>query len=76
MSATDYLTDYPPRDLTGYGRFPPNPNWPNGAKVAINFVINYEEGGENSLDNGDRQAESNLQETGPVSTSCPTCLMS
>lgn len=63
---TNQLTDYPPRDLAGYGRFPPNPNWPNGAKVAVNFVINYEEGGENSLDNGDLQAESNLQETGPV----------
>jgi hypothetical protein len=66
MTDTISLTDYPPRDLAGYGRFPPNPNWPNGAKIAVNFVINYEEGGENSLDNGDAQAESNLQETGPV----------
>ena len=69
MTSTDTvsLTNFPPRDLTGYGRFPPNPKWPNGAKIAVNFVINYEEGGENSLDNGDAQAESNLQETGPVS---------
>ncbi|KAF8972563.1 chitin deacetylase [Flammula alnicola] len=65
MSAPISLTNYPPRDFAGYGRFPPNPKWPNGAKIAVNFVINYEEGGENSLDNGDAQAESNLQETGP-----------
>lgn len=32
-----------PRNLTGYGRHPPNPQWPNGAKIAVSFVINYEE---------------------------------
>ena len=32
------------RDFVGYGRNPPDPRWPNGAHVAINFVINYEEG--------------------------------
>jgi allantoinase len=36
----------PPRDLVGYGRVPPTFNLPNGAKIAVNFVINYEEGGE------------------------------
>ncbi|KAF8168452.1 hypothetical protein B0H34DRAFT_59488 [Crassisporium funariophilum] len=65
MTSSVSLTNYPPRDFAGYGRHPPNPNWPNGAKIAVNFVINYEEGGENTLDNGDAQAEANLQETGP-----------
>lgn len=60
------LTNFAPRDFRGYGRNPPNPNWPNGAKIAVNFVINYEEGGENTLDNGDAQAEAMLQEVGPV----------
>lgn len=32
-----------PRDLVGYGRHPPNAEWPNGAKIAVSFVINYEE---------------------------------
>jgi hypothetical protein len=32
-----------PRDLIGYGRHPPNAQWPNGAKIAVSFVINYEE---------------------------------
>lgn len=32
-----------PRDLKGYGRHPPNPQWPGGAKIAVSFVINYEE---------------------------------
>lgn len=32
-----------PRDLVGYGRHPPNAQWPNGAKIAVSFVINYEE---------------------------------
>ena len=37
------------RDLKGYGRTPPNPNWPGGARVAVSFVINFEEGAEMSL---------------------------
>ena len=36
------------RDFVGYGRNPPDPKWPGGAHVAVNFVINYEEGGERS----------------------------
>ena len=43
-----------PRDLKGYGQHPPDPNWPGAAKVAVQFVINYEEGGENCILNGDR----------------------
>jgi len=42
-----------PRDLIGYGRNPPNPRWPNNAKLAVQFVINYEEGGENCILDGD-----------------------
>ena len=37
------------RDLIGYGRKPPNPAWPGGARIAVNFVLNYEEGSEYSL---------------------------
>ena len=33
-----------PRDLIGYGKNPPDPNWPGGARLAVNFVMNYEEG--------------------------------
>lgn len=43
-----------PRDLKGYGRNPPDPKWPGGAKLAVQFVINYEEGGENCVLDGDR----------------------
>lgn len=45
------------RDLTGYGRAGPTPNWPNNAKVVVNFVVNYEEGGESSPLYGDQWAE-------------------
>ncbi len=45
------MTDYP-RDMIGYGPIPPQANWPNGAKLAVQFVINYEEGGENNILHG------------------------
>jgi putative urate catabolism protein len=51
-----------PRDLVGYGRRPPHPRWPGGARVALQFVINYEEGGENSVLHGDRASEQFLSE--------------
>ena len=38
-----------PRDLIGYGKNPPNANWPGGARVALHFVLNYEDGVDNSL---------------------------
>ena len=41
------------RDFAGYGRRPPDPRWPDGAHVAVNFVINYEEGGEYAVPDGD-----------------------
>ena len=42
-----------PRDMQGHGQTPPNANWPDGAKVAVQFVVNYEEGGENNILHGD-----------------------
>ncbi len=51
-----------PRDLRGYGRCPPNPQWPGGARVALQFVLNYEEGGENSVLHGDAGSEQFLSE--------------
>ncbi|WP_292110654.1 allantoinase PuuE, partial [Mesorhizobium sp.] len=51
-----------PRDLAGYGRNPPDPKWPGGKKLAVQFVINYEEGGEHSVLHGDRQSEAFLTE--------------
>ena len=51
-----------PRDLRGYGRTPPDPRWPGGAKIAVQFVINYEEGGENNILHGDAASESFLSE--------------
>ncbi|MFV0243490.1 MAG: allantoinase PuuE [Qingshengfaniella sp.] len=50
------------RDLTGYGAVPPQANWPGGAKIAVQFVLNYEEGGENSITHGDAHSEAFLSE--------------
>jgi allantoinase len=52
----------PPRDLIGYGAAPPDPRWPGGARVAVQFVVNYEEGAENSVLNGDVGSEAFLSE--------------
>jgi putative urate catabolism protein len=54
-------TDYP-RDLAGYGRNTPNPRWPGGARVALQFVVNFEEGGENSILYGDPASEAFLSD--------------
>lgn len=51
-----------PRDLVGYGANPPDPRWPGGARVAVQFVINYEEGAENGILNGDAGSEAFLSE--------------
>jgi len=57
------VTDFSyPRDLKGYGATPPNPQWPNDAKIAVQFVLNYEEGGENSVLHGDETSEVFLSE--------------
>lgn len=50
------------RDLRGYGRNPPDPRWPGGARIAVQFVVNYEEGGENSILHGDPASEAFLSE--------------
>ncbi len=48
MKLTIYDTTLPyPRDLVGYGRNPPHAQWPGNARIAVQFVLNYEEGGEN-----------------------------
>ncbi len=51
-----------PRDFTGYGEHPPVVQWPNKARVAVQFVINYEEGGENCILHGDPASEAFLSE--------------
>jgi len=51
-----------PRDLIGYGANPPQANWPNGARLAVQFVLNYEEGGENCILHGDAASEAFLSE--------------
>lgn len=55
------LNSYP-RDMTGYGQNSINPKWPNNAKVAVQFVLNYEEGGENCILHGDNASEAFLSE--------------
>ena len=50
------------RDMRGYGPRPPDAQWPNGAKIAVQFVINYEEGGENCILHGDEASEAFLSE--------------
>ena len=51
-----------PRDLIGYGRNTPHPEWPGKARVAVQFVLNYEEGGENHILHGDPGSEQFLSE--------------
>src|SRR5258708_26680998 len=51
-----------PRDLRGYGRNPPDPCWPGNARVAVQFVVNFEEGGENNILHGDRAPEAFLSD--------------
>jgi OHCU decarboxylase len=51
-----------PRDFHGHGGQAPDPKWPNGAKIALQFVVNYEEGGENCILHGDQASEAFLSE--------------
>ena len=51
-----------PRDLIGYGARPPHARWPDGARIALQFVLNYEEGGENNVLHGDAGSEQFLSE--------------
>ncbi|MBX9826598.1 MAG: allantoinase PuuE [Xanthobacteraceae bacterium] len=61
MTGQPTTADYP-RDLIGYGRNPPHAQWPNKARIAVQFVINYEEGGENCILHGDEASEAFLSE--------------
>ncbi|MEQ8698129.1 MAG: allantoinase PuuE [Bauldia litoralis] len=56
------MDDAYPRDMIGYGRNPPDPQWPDDARVAVQFVVNYEEGGENNILHGDAASEAFLSE--------------
>ena len=56
------MPDTYPRDLIGYGRTPPDPRWPGNARIAVQFVLNYEEGGENNILHGDPASEAFLSE--------------
>ena len=56
------MTEPYPRDMVGYGATPPDPGWPGGARLAVQFVINYEEGGENCVLHGDAASEAFLSE--------------
>ena len=51
-----------PRDLIGYGAQPPHPRWPGDARIALSFVLNYEEGGERNILHGDKESEAFLSE--------------
>jgi len=55
------MTDYP-RDMIGYGQRTPDPKWPGAAHIAVQFVVNYEEGGENNILHGDGASEAFLSE--------------
>jgi allantoinase len=58
------FVDHPyTRDLVGYGRHPPHPQWPDGARIAVQFVVNYEEGSEYSIADGDSRSETSMSET-------------
>ena len=56
------MPDAYPRDLVGYGATPPKAKWPRGARIALQFVLNYEEGGESSILHGDKASEAFLSE--------------
>jgi len=56
------FTDHQPRDFVGYGRSTPNVQWPGGARIAVQFVLNYEEGAERNIVEGDEGSEGALTE--------------
>lgn len=62
MTKPPMKTSADPRDYKGYGATPPHPRWPNNARIALQVVLNYEEGGENCVLNGDSGAEVFLSE--------------
>ena len=56
------MTEIYPRDMAGYGGTPPHPHWPDEARICLQFVVNYEEGGENNILHGDAASEAFLSE--------------
>jgi putative urate catabolism protein len=60
--STRSTADGSTRDLIGYGRSPPHARWPGGARIAVQFVLNYEEGAENSVLHGDAASETFLSD--------------
>jgi putative urate catabolism protein len=64
LSEEDVVDETYPRDMVGYGRVPPNARWPGDSRIAVQFVINYEEGAESSILHGDSASESLLTEFG------------
>ena len=62
MSKADRLTNFYPRDLIGYGANVPQAQWPGNARIAVQFVLNYEEGAENTVLHGDAGSEQFLSE--------------
>ncbi len=54
-------SDYP-RDMVGYGAAPPDPRWPARARIALQFVLNYEEGAEQCILHGDAASETFLSD--------------
>ncbi|PWZ02924.1 glycoside hydrolase/deacetylase [Testicularia cyperi] len=69
--STSVYNPHDPRDMVGYGRILPHPKWPGNARIAVSFVLNYEEGGENLTLNGDPAAELYLTEYGAANGSKP-----
>lgn len=59
-------SDLYPRDLAGYGAHPPHPHWPEDARIAVSFVLNFEEGGEHCVLHGDPHSESVLTDLGAL----------
>lgn len=59
------MAQHPSRDLIGYADTPPDPKWPGDARIAVNFVMNYEEGSEPSIDDGEDYTETALTEAPP-----------
>src|SRR5271169_5231184 len=66
------MTDYP-RDMVGYGAAPPQAQWPGGARIALQIVLNYEEGAENNILHGDAASEAFLRDhrRGPPTGAAP-----
>lgn len=58
------MTDVYPRDMVGYGRNPPDPQWPGGARMAFTLALNYEEGSEYSVPDGDGRSEATMTDAG------------